>query len=161
MCKSNFNCDEGLINIVLFFFFPLSLVFSYSASNSVREVTKQNFDTCNISNPLKTYSNGNTTVTLSAPGDRYFVSGNRLYCFGGMKLHVHVPADEVASPIGSPQAQPSATGTPLPVQPSSKSNKPSANIPTSSGISSYGGSNSVVVAFVSFMASYLLWMVQA
>lgn len=127
----------------------------YSQSNSLSEVTKKNFDTCNTNNALKTYSNGNTTVTLTAPGDRFFVSGNRLYCFGGMKLRVHVAADEVASPIGSPQAQP------LPVQPSSKSNKPSANIPTSSGISNFSGSNSLVVAFVSFMASYLLWMVQA
>lgn len=140
--------------------FSFSLaVFMYSSSETVSEVTRDNYDKCNTNNVLKRYSNGNTTITLSRPGDWFFISGNRLYCLGGMKLRAHVEDDQAAfSPIASPEAQPGPTSSlPNPVQPSSKSNKPST-VPTSSAEFSYGRRRSYVVAFLGFMAS-LLWMI--
>lgn len=80
-------------------------VFRYSPGQGVEEVTRENFDTCNTTNVLATYGNGNTTVPLTRGGDRYFVSGNKLYCLGGMKLHVHVEGDDKAlAPTIAPKA---------------------------------------------------------
>ncbi|KAG4997868.1 hypothetical protein JHK82_028639 [Glycine max] len=92
---------------------------------SVEEVTKENFNTCNTTNVLATHGNGNTTVPLTRAGDRYFVSGNKLYCLGGMKLHAHVQGDDKSlAPTLAPKAvagsdQNTAT---LPQSPSSKKN---------------------------------------
>ncbi|RDX86224.1 Uclacyanin 1, partial [Mucuna pruriens] len=82
-----------------------ALIFQYSSGQSVEEVTKENFDTCNTTNVLATYGNGNTTVSLTRAGDRYFISGNKLYCLGGMKLHVHVEGDNKSlAPTLAPKA---------------------------------------------------------
>ncbi|KAI9162607.1 hypothetical protein LWI28_028904 [Acer negundo] len=129
-----------------------ALVFQYSSSDSLCEVTKPNFDSCNTTNAINTYSNGNTTVPLTKPGARYFICGNKLYCFGGMKLQVNVEGDDQASPTGAPQTQPEAS---LP-QPSSKSNNPAALVPSSSSIS--GRDNSVFLAFLCFMST-VFWVV--
>ncbi|KAF2321339.1 hypothetical protein GH714_040408 [Hevea brasiliensis] len=126
------------------------LLFQYTSSNSVNEVTKESFDGCNTTHVIKTYTNGNTTVTLSRPGPWYFISGNKLYCLGGMKLEVNVQGNQTDSPVAVPQAQPGATLT----QPSSKNNNP---IPTSSGIVYAGGKDSLVKASFGFMAT-ILWL---
>ncbi|KAK7278566.1 hypothetical protein RJT34_23598 [Clitoria ternatea] len=106
-----------------------ALVFQYSSGGSVEEVTKGNFDTCNTTNVLKSYGNGNTTVPLTKAGDRYFVSGNKLYCLGGMKLHVHVQGDDKSlAPALAPTLAPKAVAgsdqrtASLPQSPSSKKN---------------------------------------
>ncbi|XP_009626225.1 stellacyanin-like [Nicotiana tomentosiformis] len=97
------------------------LVFQYSSFDSVSEVTKENFEGCNMSNVLDLSKNGNTSFPLTKPGDRYFVSGNRLHCLGGMKLHANVENDIAASPAAAaaPEAEAGASF------PSSKSNNPS------------------------------------
>ncbi|OMO52247.1 Plastocyanin-like protein [Corchorus olitorius] len=127
------------------------LLFQYSSYHSVSEVSKQSFDSCNTTNTLTTFSNGNTTVTLSKPGARYFVCGNRLHCLGGMKLQVDVQDDQANSTVGAPQAQPGAA---LP-QPSSKSNNPSTVIPTSNGFV-IGGTGLFVIPFLSLIATMLI-----
>ncbi|KAI3458368.1 hypothetical protein Pfo_015031 [Paulownia fortunei] len=98
-----------------------TLLFQYSQYHSVSEVNKENYEGCNTTSVLQSSSNGNTSFALTSPGDRYFVCGNRLHCLGGMKLHVNVLGNQVASPIGAPQAQP---GGALPPG-SSKANNPS------------------------------------
>ncbi|CAM8912351.1 unnamed protein product [Rhodiola kirilowii] len=81
------------------------LLFQYSNTHSVSEVSKDNFDACGTTDTIKTYKNdGNTTVELARPGDMYFVCGNKLHCFGGMKLQVHVDGSQAYSPAGAPQA---------------------------------------------------------
>ncbi|KAL0321702.1 UNVERIFIED_CONTAM: protein mago nashi2 [Sesamum calycinum] len=100
-----------------------TLLFQYSQYHSVSEVTKENFEGCNTTNVLQSSSNGNTSFILTSPGDRYFVCGNKLHCFGGMKLHVSVLGNQAMSPAGAPQAQP---GGALPPG-SSKSNSPSSS----------------------------------
>ncbi|KDP22478.1 hypothetical protein JCGZ_26309 [Jatropha curcas] len=126
------------------------LIFQYSSSDSVNEVTKEAYDGCNTTKVIKTYTNnGNTTVTLTRPGAWYFISGNRLYCLGGMKLQVNVQGNEADSPVAAPQGQPGASND-LP-QPS-KNNNP---IPTSSGFV-YGGKNYLGKVFFGFAATVLL-----
>ncbi|KAL2555946.1 Cupredoxin superfamily protein [Forsythia ovata] len=97
------------------------LLFQYSSSHSVSEVPKENYEGCNTTNVLQSGSNGNTSFVLSSPGDRYFICGNKLHCYGGMKLHVNVENDQgTGSPVEAPKAQP---GTALP-PPNSKSKNP-------------------------------------
>ncbi|KAF2311654.1 hypothetical protein GH714_025863 [Hevea brasiliensis] len=126
------------------------LLFQYTSSDSVNEVTKEAFNSCNTTNVIKTYTNGNTTVTLSRPGPWFFISGNKLYCLGGMKLEANVQGNQANSPVAAPQAQPGAA---LP-QPSSKNNNP---IPTSAGFV-YSGRDSLLKAFFGFVAA-ILWFV--
>ncbi|XP_065872990.1 mavicyanin [Euphorbia lathyris] len=125
------------------------LLFQYSSSNSVNEVTKQSFDGCNTTNVIKTYSNGNSTVTLSRAGGWYFISGNKLYCLGGMKLEVNVQGNQTISPVAGPQAQP---GTTLPQQPSSKNNNP---VPTSHGFTFNNPNQFLVNVFFAYAAVIL------
>ncbi|KAI4347723.1 hypothetical protein L6164_008507 [Bauhinia variegata] len=107
-----------------------SLVFQYGSSESVNEVTRENFNTCNTTNVLATYGNGNTTVALTKPGDMYFVSGNRLLCLGGMKLHVHIQDNGAYSPALAPSpvsGSDQGGSTTLTRPPSSQKNTPVLN----------------------------------
>ncbi|XP_022737365.1 uncharacterized protein LOC111290341 [Durio zibethinus] len=134
-------------NFICFLFL---VVFQHSSYHSVSEVTKKSFKTCNTTDTLRTFSNGNTTVTLSNVGARYFVYGNRLHCLGGMKLQVNVEGDQTSSTVGAPEAQP---GTTLP-QPASKNNNPSIVIPTSSGYI-IGGIQCLIIALLCLTATML------
>lgn len=104
-------------------------MFQYSSTYSVDEVTKENFDTCKTTKVLKSYGNGNTTVPLTKGGDRYFVSGNKLYCLGGMKLHVHVEGDDgkSISPTMAPKAVAGSDQRTLPESPSTKKSSQFSN----------------------------------
>ncbi|XP_052174548.1 blue copper protein-like [Diospyros lotus] len=117
------------------------LLFQYSAPETVNEVSKESYDGCNTTRVIQTSSNsGNTTVTLSKPGDRYFVSGNRLYCLGGMKLHVHVDGNSAAATAAPAQAPQAEAGGNLPRSPSSKSNNPTSVVPSSAAaVIGHGG----------------------
>ncbi|XP_042503519.1 blue copper protein-like [Macadamia integrifolia] len=114
-----------------------SLLFQYSSSYTVNEVTRDNFNACNVTRALQIYTGGNTTIPLTKPGDRFFVCGNKLYCLGGMKLQVHVNGDQGASGPAS------ATG--FAPQASRNKNKASPNLYTSNG-SPHGGRDSLIFA---------------
>lgn len=102
-------------------------VFQYSSTHSVYEVAKDNFQKCNTTDPIRKFTNGNTTVALSQPGDRFFLCGNRLHCFAGMKLKVNVEGNGPSpAPVGAPRA--STAGI---LQPSSKKNNPATGVASS------------------------------
>ncbi|KAM7491787.1 hypothetical protein LguiA_034708 [Lonicera macranthoides] len=128
------------------------LLFLYSSTHSVCEVTPQNYQGCNTTNVLQTSSNGNTTFSLTKPGDRYFVCGNRLHCLGGMKLHVHVQKVAAAAPASAPDS-----GASLPT-PSSKNNNPASVIPSSASFV-HVGLEYVFFALLGFMAVLPNWVV--
>ncbi|XP_043703023.1 mavicyanin-like [Telopea speciosissima] len=112
-----------------------SLLFQYSSGNTVNEVTRNNFNACNVTQAIQIYTGGNTTIPLTQPGDRFFVCGNKLYCFGGMKLQVHVNgAQGVNAPATAPGLAPQA---------STNNNNASPNFSTSNG-SPYGGRGSLI-----------------
>ncbi|KAG9145863.1 hypothetical protein Leryth_020201 [Lithospermum erythrorhizon] len=104
------------------------LWFQYSSNHNVSEVTRENYQRCNTTNVLQSYTGGNTTLTMSSPGDKYFICSTRLHCLGGMKLHVHVEEDQTTptvaptSSLSAPQAQPLGGGGSLLPHHSSKSN---------------------------------------
>ncbi|KAK9095131.1 hypothetical protein Scep_026600 [Stephania cephalantha] len=126
--------------------------FQYSSSFSVDEVThKEDFKDCNVTTPISIGSSGNTTIPLTAPGERYFVCGNKLYCLGGMKLDVVVHANSSASaPVST---DPGAAPSSLP-RPSGKNNSPVD--PTNS----FSSSSRCVLgmnACIAFVATTWLW----
>ncbi|MCE2055632.1 hypothetical protein HAX54_043077 [Datura stramonium] len=122
-------------------------------SQPVYEVTKGNFDWCNITNALKSSSKGNTSFPLTEPGESYFICGNRLHCLGGMKLHVNVEDNNrVASPAAAPAPQAEASNFP---KHSSKSNNPSTIVPSSTNLSNHVGLDSILLATLGLILAAL------
>ncbi|KAK1392865.1 Phytocyanin domain-containing protein [Heracleum sosnowskyi] len=111
------------------------LVFLYSSTHSVWKVKKENYETCNTKNVEESSSKGNSSFTLTEPGDTYFICGNKLHCLGGMKIKVTAIGEStVQSPAESPvsaQAPRSGGGVSILPLPLSKNNKPSTVVPSS------------------------------
>lgn len=51
---------------------------------------REDFESCDISNPIRMYTDGLDKVSLDGQGSRYFASGSLDSCKKGLKLHVHV-----------------------------------------------------------------------
>lgn len=66
--------------------------FSYSAGDeSIVELgSKEEFDNCDLSKPIRLYTDGLNKVALQEEGSRFFTSGRPESCSGGLKLHVNV-----------------------------------------------------------------------
>lgn len=130
-------------------------VFQYSSTHSVYEVAKDNYQNCNTTDAIRTFTNGNTTVALSKPGNRFFVCGNRLHCFAGMRLLVNVEGNGPSqAPVGSPQAATSGI-----LQPSSKKNNPATGVASSAarfvGDSGWRGTMGIFVYFMVFAFPFI------
>ncbi|KAM7492323.1 hypothetical protein LguiA_035244 [Lonicera macranthoides] len=74
-------------NLIIKSTFSLA-VFQYGPNHNVIEVTKADFDSCQATNALQTYTDGATTIPLAAPGKRYFICGTPGHCSQGMKVEV-------------------------------------------------------------------------
>lgn len=61
-----------------------------SGKDSVLQVNKEGYVSCNISNPIEEYKDGNTKVKLSRAGPFYFISGTKGNCEKGQKVVVVV-----------------------------------------------------------------------
>ncbi|CAN6472004.1 unnamed protein product [Victoria cruziana] len=71
--------------------------FAYSASgeNVLELGGREEFESCDLRNPLRMYTDGLDKVRLESEGSRFFVSGQPASCKNGLKLHVNVlPSDE-------------------------------------------------------------------
>ncbi|KAK0583082.1 hypothetical protein LWI29_033137 [Acer saccharum] len=79
------------------------LVFTYGGTHKVDAVTKSDYDSCTItpSNPIISFSGGNTRFKLTATGPMYFICPTAGHCSGGMKLAVNV-AGTSTTPSGTP-----------------------------------------------------------
>ncbi|XVE53643.1 hypothetical protein DITRI_Ditri03aG0019500 [Diplodiscus trichospermus] len=84
------------------------LIWKYDGKvDSVLQVTKENYESCNTSKPIKEYKDGNNTkVELDKSGPFYFISGADGHCPKGQKLQVVVMSekhwDHDNPPVGSP-----------------------------------------------------------
>ncbi|KAJ8561159.1 hypothetical protein K7X08_027349 [Anisodus acutangulus] len=66
-----------------------SLVWKYDGkTDSVLEVNKRDYVTCNTSSPIAVYNDGNTKIVLDHSGAYYFTSGAKGHCEQGQKLIV-------------------------------------------------------------------------
>ncbi|XP_010242072.1 PREDICTED: early nodulin-like protein 1 [Nelumbo nucifera] len=104
-----------------------SLVWKYDANkDSVLQVTKEAYASCNVSSPIAEYKDGNTKVVLDRSGPFYFISGANGHCEKGQKLIVVVLSPRSGFISFSPAASPSEIEAP-------------AVAPTSSATSLKGG----------------------
>ncbi|GLJ46192.1 hypothetical protein SUGI_0972990 [Cryptomeria japonica] len=71
------------------------LGFAYASSQqSILELkSREEFENCDVSNPIKLYDGGLDVVPLIEMGDRYFTNGNAKDCQCGMKVHINVLSD--------------------------------------------------------------------
>ncbi|GLT48760.1 hypothetical protein SLA2020_223670 [Shorea laevis] len=64
----------------------LSLLLSFTDAREILEA----YQSCNTTNPVAEYKDGNTKVKLDRPGPFYFISGAKGHCEQGHKLIVVV-----------------------------------------------------------------------
>ncbi|KAK4837229.1 hypothetical protein QYF36_003802 [Acer negundo] len=75
--------------------------FTYSAAQeSIAELkSKEEYESCDVTNPIRMFTDGLNSILLEGEGIRYFVSSKTDSCKSGLKLHVEV------MPQGTPEAQ--------------------------------------------------------
>ncbi|CAN1749125.1 Early nodulin-like protein 1, partial [Linum perenne] len=126
----------------------LSAGFAYSATEGeIYELgSKEEYYTCDSTNPIKMYTDGLNSVHLTGEGVRYFVSSNTSSCKDGLKLHVDVLPreiskgnDRIATTVLDSDSDSDAVRAPGPVTPS--------------------GSARVGVSMVLVVAGFGLWFV--
>lgn len=80
------------------FSFSSCSVFKYTPPNhNVIKVNGTDFQNCTVpkfSDPLAT---GNDTITLAAPGKKWYICGKSGHCASGQKLVINVLSDDQAS----------------------------------------------------------------
>ncbi|GAB4830778.1 hypothetical protein Ancab_004811 [Ancistrocladus abbreviatus] len=102
--------------------------FTYSTAleNIVELRSKEEFESCDLTNPIKMHTGGLDRVPLDVEGMRYFASGNPEHCKKGLKLPVAVLPKSTAQikplPIASDEATALRAAAP-PVSPPSDSNR--------------------------------------
>ncbi|GLT43687.1 hypothetical protein SLA2020_176210 [Shorea laevis] len=83
-----------------------SLTWKYDSKvDSVLEVTKADYESCNATKPIKEYKDGNAKVELDRSGAFYFISGAKGHCEKGEKLVVVVMSQKhhgMESPAPAP-----------------------------------------------------------
>ncbi|CAL9049580.1 unnamed protein product [Musa banksii] len=107
-----------------------TLVFRYkNGTDSVLVVTKQDYDACNVSNPIQKLEGGDSMFNLDRSGPFFFISGVPDNCRKGQKLVVVVLAvRNGGKPSPSPPSPPPAAVSPSPLAPS----EPPTSSPASS-----------------------------
>ncbi|GAV77589.1 Cu_bind_like domain-containing protein [Cephalotus follicularis] len=89
------------------------LFFVYDRNQmNVLEVNKTDYESCNADNPLQNWTRGagRDVAPLNVTRNYYYISGKG-FCFGGMKLAVHVenlPPPPSASPLNEKSASPTS-----------------------------------------------------
>ncbi|KAK9051966.1 hypothetical protein SSX86_028594 [Deinandra increscens subsp. villosa] len=96
-----------------------TLVFQFDSTHDVLEVTKANYDSCGLGNPISTTVTSPDRVSLSASGTRYFVCGRGNHCSQGMKVQINVVAATGPSP-----PQTTTPSSPTPPGPTTSSSPP-------------------------------------
>ncbi|KAK9689125.1 hypothetical protein RND81_09G036800 [Saponaria officinalis] len=137
-----------------------SLLFVYQASSdSVLQVSKEDYTNCNTNSPISKFNDGHTLFNFNQSGPYYFISGSKDNCNKNEKLVVVVLADRTTkTPSSPPSPAPSPTTTvasaspPSPTTTAQASPAPSAeaNPPPRNGATSFVmGFGSLLGAFAS------------
>ncbi|KAJ4848491.1 hypothetical protein Tsubulata_003364 [Turnera subulata] len=90
-----------------------SLLFIYKPDqDSVLQVAKQSYDTCDTTNYINKYTDGHTVFTFKQNGPYYFISGNPDNCNKNEKLIIVVMADRSNRSPSTNQTTPAPAPTP-------------------------------------------------
>lgn len=96
-----------------------SLFFEYTVnSHDVLKVTNASYTVCNTTNPIQTWTAGNTTVPLNSTGTVYFICGFPGHCLAGQKVAINVTSAS-PSPPSSTTPPPSPNGSTISSLPAS------------------------------------------
>ncbi|CAL9026061.1 unnamed protein product [Prunus brigantina] len=84
-----------------------TLIFAYNNQfHNVMEVSDQDFQSCNATSAIATYTSGSDTFTLKRPGHFYFLCGAPGHCQAGQKVDIKVTLPVPESLIPSPSPSP-------------------------------------------------------
>ncbi|KAI7753428.1 hypothetical protein M8C21_022815 [Ambrosia artemisiifolia] len=124
-----------------------SLLFLYPPSqDSVIQVTKESYNTCNIKNPILYMDDGNSLFNITSPGVFYFTSGVSGHCEKSQKLQISVYASDGSLPEPPAYGPSGALADTAPSYPTVFGGIPTGPSPSSS--SSLNIKTSVYVAVV-------------
>ncbi|KAK3193790.1 hypothetical protein Dsin_025100 [Dipteronia sinensis] len=97
------------------------IVFEYDNEyHNVKQVTHEEFQSCNVGSPIAVYSSGSDSISLKRPGHYYFLCGYPGHCQAGQKVDVLVTPSSFrssGSPTSAPYALPPSTMTMTPPNP--------------------------------------------
>ena len=113
-------------------------------------MSKEDYDSCNTSNPIKHYNDGNTKVRFDHSGPYYYISGEKGHCEKGQKLTV-----VVMSLRGGSRPIVAFSPAPSPVEVEGPAGSAVAPAPTSGATVLQGGG--VFVAMGLVLAMWLFW----
>ncbi|KAK9222932.1 hypothetical protein WN944_011373 [Citrus x changshan-huyou] len=94
-----------------------TIVFEYNNQfHNVKQVTFQDFQSCNGASPIATFTSGSDSITLKRPGHYYFLCGVPGHCEAGQTLDIMVTPASLrpsASPLSAPNysSSPSSSGS--------------------------------------------------
>jgi hypothetical protein len=92
-----------------------TLVFNYNIQfHNVKQVTSQDFETCNATFPIATYTSGSDAINLERLGHVYFICGFRGHCLAGQKIDILIsPVTSGPSPAQWPLSSRSSASSDL------------------------------------------------
>lgn len=114
--------------------------FAYSAAQGfIAEVkSKEEFDSCDVSNPIRMFTDGLDSTSMDQEGLRYFTSSNIESCKNGLKLHLrvlpHQDPSETVMPKVATSDIPALAAAEAPTTPSSSPHLSSSLILLSFGL---------------------------
>ncbi|KAF8048522.1 hypothetical protein N665_2485s0005 [Sinapis alba] len=109
-----------------------SLMFVYQPNqDSVFQVTRDAYDSCNTDAPTAKFADGKTSFALTHSGPYYFISGNKDNCNKKEKLVVIVMADRNGKTSSPPSQAQAPSGEASPSPPITSNLEPPATTPTS------------------------------
>lgn len=111
-------------------------MFLYPPSqDSVIQVTKESFDSCNLKDPILEMKDGNSLFNITKAGNFYFTSGRDGNCQKSQKLHIFVAGDgsyaedsPAAGPSAAAPSYPTVFGS-IPMQDSAPSSSTLVQVP--------------------------------
>ncbi|KVI04170.1 uclacyanin 1-like [Cynara cardunculus var. scolymus] len=85
-----------------------NIVFQYSSTHDVLEVSESDYNSCATGSPISTSRSSPTRIALTTAGSRYFICGISNHCSQGMKVQIDAAAaSSPAPPQGTTPSAPS------------------------------------------------------
>ncbi|KAI3670908.1 hypothetical protein L1987_87552 [Smallanthus sonchifolius] len=131
-----------------------TLVFTFATNfHDVAEVREEAYGPCTIANPISINNTGPATLTLTRPGNHYYICTFGTHCRAGQKLTISVAESSTAPPpAGSTTPPPAGSTTPPPA--GSTTPPPAGTTPPAPPAPSSASSFTAVVP-ITFLAAAL------
>ncbi|RZC55441.1 hypothetical protein C5167_014288 [Papaver somniferum] len=105
------------------------ILFTYKTQyHNVMQVTHPQYQACNVTAPLKTFTTGNDSITITRNGHYYYLCGFPDHCQQGQKVDIRVARLTTASSATSPAASPSSAPANTPASPKNSAAIPSIGV---------------------------------